>query len=232
MADRSLSFVTFDPAAISNYEAKLRVAAQVADRASDGEVIGAGSGTTAYLTLVELGQRQEAGRLREITIVSTSHEITLTAARLGLTVVDILTRRPDWLFDGADEVDPRGRLIKGRGGALLRERRLFDACPNRFVAADASKHVDRLGSKFPVPVEVAPPAVLDAATRLYDLGASDVTIRTGTGKDGPVITESGNLLLDCAFDSIPEGHSAAIAAVPGVVGSGLFEGYEYTLISV
>jgi ribose 5-phosphate isomerase A len=232
MADRSLSFVTFETAEISNLEAKQEVARQVADRAANGDVIGAGSGSTSYLILLELGRRHAEGQLGDIAVVSTSHEVTLTAARLGLTVVDILSRRPDWLFDGADEVDPSGRLIKGRGGALLRERRLFDACHRRFVAADASKHVERLGSRFPVPVEVTPPAVLDAAERLYDLGATDVSVRRGSGKDGPVITESGNLLLDCRFDAIPEGHSAAIGAVPGVVGSGLFEGYEFSLVSV
>jgi ribose 5-phosphate isomerase A len=232
MAGRSLSFITFDAAEISNLEAKRQVASRVADRAADGDVIGVGSGSTSYLTLLELGQRHADGQLRDISVVSTSHEVTLTAARLELTVVDILTRRPDWLFDGADEVDPAGRLIKGRGGALLRERRLFDACPERIVAVDPSKHVTRLGSRFPVPVEVMPPAVLDAATRLYELGATDVIVRRGTGKDGPVITEAGNLLLDCAFAQIPDGHSAAIGAVPGVVGSGLFEGYDYALVSV
>lgn len=230
MADRSLSFVTFEPAEISRLEAKRLVASRVADRASHGDVIGVGSGSTSYLTLLELGERLAAGRLRDIVVVSSSHEVTLTAARLGLTVVDILSRRPDWLFDGADEVDPDGRLIKGRGGALLRERRMFDACAERIVAADASKQVTRLGSRFPVPVEVTPPEVLDAATRLYNLGATEVALRRGTGKDGPVITESGNLILDCTFAEIPTGHSAAIHAVPGVVGSGLFEGYEFSLV--
>jgi ribose 5-phosphate isomerase A len=227
----SFSFITFTPEEISNYDAKLALARQVAERAKSGDVIGAGSGSTSYLTLLELGRRCAEGELADLLIVPTSYEVTFTAMRLGLTTVELATRSPDWVFDGADEVDPAARLIKGRGGALLRERLVFDAAAEILVMVDASKLVTRLGSRFPVPVEVVPAAAPAAVPQLLELGASTVEIRRAGGKDGPVITEAGNLLIDCTFSDIPLNHSHAIAAITGVVGSGLFEGYQFELIT-
>ncbi len=227
----TFSFITFTPDQISNYEAKAAVAGQVAARARSGDVIGAGSGTTSYLTLLELGRRAAAGEVSDLLIVPTSYEVTFTAMRLGLTTVELFTRTPDWMFDGADEVDETGRLIKGRGGALLRERLLFDASGEIIVVVDRSKLVTRLGSRFPVPVEVWPAAAPAAMLQRVELGADGVEIRRAGGKDGPVITEGGNLLLDCSFSDIPQNHSHAIGAITGVVGSGLFEGYRYELVT-
>jgi ribose 5-phosphate isomerase A len=163
-------------------------------------------------------------------LIPTSIESELTITGLGLVQADLAEVAPDWLFDGADEVDPDGNLIKGRGGALFREKLLFSACQLRRVLIDPSKRVDRLGVNFPVPVEVVPRAVSVAMAGLKALGASETIIRIGSGKDGPVLTEQGNLLLDCRFDRIEAGLEDQINLITGVLDSGLFQGYAPEII--
>ena len=166
-----------------------------------------------------------------MTLIPTSIEVQLTIANLGLRVGDLAADTPQWLFDGADEVDPDGSLIKGRGGALFREKMLFRATTDRRVIVDDSKLVDKLSSKFarsrsksyrwlclsPVP-----------NSRSSDPVALD--IRKGTGKDGPVITELGNLIVDARFEHIGADLETAIESIAGVVESGLFQGYAPTLV--
>jgi ribose 5-phosphate isomerase A len=225
-----VEFEAFDEDGISNREAKQGVADRLAGSAESGQTIGAGSGSTAYLAVKAIAARVAADELERITLVPTSLEIEMTIARLGLEVGDLFADRPEWLFDGADEVDPEGSLIKGRGGALFREKLLFKSTTDRRVLVDASKSVEKLGSKFPVPVEVVPPALPVVMPELESLGAEGIEIRTGSGKDGPVITELGNVIVDCRFDGIAGGLEAAIKSVTGVVESGLFQGYEPTLV--
>jgi len=230
-----IEFEAFDPEGIANLEAKRAVAGELAAEARSGQVIGAGSGSTAYLAVQAIADRVAAGDLQDVTLIPTSIEVQLTIARRaaetpGLALGDLAATRPDWLFDGADEVDPEGNLIKGRGGALFREKLMFGATDDRRVLIDPSKRVERLGQAFPIPVEVAPTALPVAAGPLADLGATEATIRTGTGKDGPVITESGNLLLDCHFDRITPDLEAEIKRITGVIESGLFQGYAPTVV--
>ncbi len=226
-----IPFETFDRESISNYEDKLRVARNLAGAVESGQVIGAGSGSTAYLAIHAIAERVAAGEISEVTLVPTSIEVQLTIAGLGLRVGDLAAVSPQWLFDGADEVDPEGNLIKGRGGALFREKILFRATPDRRVLVDASKMVQRLGSRFPVPVEVEPVALPVAIPALERLFPTEIGIRKAGGKDGPVITELGNLIVDCRFDEIPPDLEAAIKSITGVVESGLFQGYEPKLVS-
>jgi ribose 5-phosphate isomerase A len=98
------------------------------------------------------------------------------------------------------------------------------------LAIDPTKHVQRLGTRFPLPVEVHPGAVELVAKRLAELGSTSAVLRTGTGKDGPVITEAGFLLLEARFDEISLGLHEQIKAIPGVLETGLFEGYEYEIV--
>lgn len=225
-----VEFEAFSRFEISNREAKLAVADRIAAAAESGQTIGAGSGSTAFLAVHALSTRVKAGELQDIRLVPTSYEIEMTIAGLGLVVGDLFTDQPDWLFDGADEVDPEGSLIKGRGGALFREKLMFKATEDRRVIVDSSKSVTRLGSKFPVPVEVVPRALPMVLPELSGLGATETVIRTGAGKDGPVITELGNVIVDCRFDGIASDLEKAIKEITGVVESGLFQGYSPTLI--
>lgn len=230
-----IRFEAFNRGTISNLDGKLKVAREVASRVADGQVVGAGSGSTAWLALHAIASRLEVGELSEVTLIPTSLEIQLTIANLassrpGLRLGDLNLDQPEWLFDGADEVDPDGNLIKGRGGALLREKLLFRATGDRRVLIDGSKRVRKLGERFPVPVEVTPHALPLVGGPLAVLGATEITVRTGSGKDGPVFTESGNLLIDCRFEEVAPDLEAAIKQITGVVESGLFQGYDPIVI--
>lgn len=228
---REVVFEPFEASEISSYEAKFKVAEEVASLAESGQVIGAGSGSTAFLAVRAIAARVRHGELHDIRLIPTSIESELTITGLGLLQADLAEVAPDWLFDGADEVDPDGNLIKGRGGALFREKLLFASCQLRRVLIDSGKQVDRLGATFPVPVEVVPGAASVAIAGLKSLGATETKIRTGSGKDGPVLTEQGNLLLDCRFGQIGEGLENEIKLITGVLESGLFQGYGPEVIA-
>lgn len=199
--------------------------------AESGQVIGAGSGSTAFLAVRAIAARVRHGELHDIRLIPTSIESELTITGLGLAQADLAEVAPDWLFDGADEVDPDGNLIKGRGGALFREKLLFSACQLRRVLIDPGKRVDRLGTNFAVPVEVVPRAASVATAALKEIGAAETVIRTGSGKDGPVLTEQGNLLIDCRFEAIEDGLEDEISRIVGVLDSGLFQGYGPEVIA-
>lgn len=216
---------------ISNREAKEKIALKVARRASSGEVIGIGSGSTSFLTALALGKRVATENLN-VMVVPTSVEIELACAAVGLNVCCEAPIEIDFCFDGADEVDPSGRLIKGRGGALYRERLVFAASDKRLVVADASKSVDQLGCNFPVPVEVERSWIRAAHKRIGELDhVTDVALRIGVNKDGPVITESGRLLLDVTMSQIDEKDEALLLSVPGVCCTGIFSGFDFERIS-
>lgn len=214
------------PQAIAGLDEKQAVAARVAEQVADGQLIGIGSGSSTYLTLIAIGERVRAEGLK-VSVVCSSYETETAAARLGLPLLALGSVEPDWGVDGADEVDPDNRLIKGRGGAMFKEKILWTTARRMFLAADPSKFVDRLGSRFPVPVEVHRDGVVLVARELTRLGASEVSMRVASGKDGPVITEAGNLVLDARFPEIPQGMHAEIKLLPGVIETGLFEGFAF-----
>jgi ribose 5-phosphate isomerase A len=217
------------PREVKNLQVKLEVAGRIAERAADGQVIGIGSGSAAFLTLWAIGRRAASEQLN-VRVVTTSYETDLAASGLKLPLARLGQVTPDWGVDGADEIDGSGRLLKGRGGALFREKLLWNTSAHMMLAIDATKHVDRLGSHFPLPVEVHPNAVELVAGWLAEHGCRTAALRTGTGKDGPVFTESGFVVLDAHFDAIPIGLHAEIKAIPGVLDTGLFEGYEYEVV--
>lgn len=194
----------------------------------DGALLGLGSGTTAELMLGELATRIREG-LR-VTGVPTSERTRTLAASLGiplieLDAVDALTLS----IDGADEVTlPRLDLIKGRGGALLREKLTASASRFRIIIVDASKVVPVLATTQPVPVEVVPFGWRHTARRLAALGAQTALRAAGVAIEGdepaPFVTDGGNYILDCHFGPMlqPDTLAQQIKAVPGVVEHGLF----------
>lgn len=133
---------------ISNKASKELVAQEIAGLAKDGDVIGAGSGSTVYLTLFALAQRVKQESLH-IEIIPASAEISMTCIQLGLPQTTLWNKRPDWTFDGADEVDPHNNLIKGRGGAMFKEKLLIKSSGKTYIIVDESKLVSKLGSKYP-----------------------------------------------------------------------------------
>jgi ribose 5-phosphate isomerase A len=203
---------------------------QAAERAlafvENGMKVGLGTGSTSAKFVDLVGARVKAG-LR-ITGVPTSEATRAQAEGLGIPLATLEeTPRLDLTVDGADELDDRLRLIKGGGGALLREKIVAMASKRMIVIADASKLVGTLG-KFPLPVEVVRFGLNATRNMVAAVGAEagckgDVTLRLA--RDGaPFITDGGNLLLDCAFGRIdkPEALDEALKRVPGVVENGLF----------
>lgn len=210
---------------IANREEKEKAVRQVVARMKDGEVIGAGSGSTVYVALVAMAERIRRESIH-IEVVPASLEMSWVCSRLGIPQVPFLQVSPDWTFDGADEVDPAHNLIKGRGGALFREKLLICNSKEVHIVVDRSKRVDRLGSRFPVPVEVFPAALSYVERKLKEIGARELTLRHSEGKDGPLITENGNLILDVRFTGIYKELEEEIKKITGVVESGLFMGYR------
>lgn len=214
---------------ITNREEKQRVAARIASMVKDGDIIGVGSGSTAYLALIKIAERIRTENI-QVRAITTSHEIKMACAKLGIPLTSLLEYKPDWTFDGADEIDDNHNMIKGRGGAMFKEKLLISSSPRTYIIADASKMVSKLGSRFPVPVEVFPDALVHVDQALRSLSPQEIKLRMAQSKDGPVITENGNLILDVWFNNIPDNLEHAIKAITGVIESGLFMHYEIELI--
>ncbi|HYM77010.1 MAG TPA: ribose-5-phosphate isomerase RpiA [Candidatus Dormibacteraeota bacterium] len=188
----------------------------------DGQVVGLGTGSTAAYFIKLLGEQVKNGlRIRGIPTSVRSKEL---AESLGipLTTLDEC-QEIAVTVDGADEVDPQLRLIKGGGGAMLREKIVASATKQLVIVADASKQVARLG-KFPLPVEVIRFAQALVAKRITALGAQ---VQLRTGADGkPYVTDENNHVLDCRFGEIrdADGLAQELSQMPGVVEHGLFIG--------
>jgi ribose 5-phosphate isomerase A len=217
------------PVSIVDLEEKRAVAARAAVLVADGLTIGIGSGSATYLVLWAIGERVRRERL-SIRVVTSSYETEVAAGTLGIPTLPLGSVEPDWGVDGADELDPLGRLIKGRGGAMFHEKLLWSTCRRMYLAIDPSKRVERLGQGFPIPIEVDRHAVDLVGRALDGHGSARHQLRLAGGKDGPVITESGNLVIDAWFDQIPVGLHAELKALPGVIETGLFEGFSFEVL--
>ncbi len=217
---------------ISHEAEKDAIARKIALKAEDGDVIGFGSGSTSFLTALRIGERAAKEGLR-ISAVPTSPEIRLLCERLSIPVLSLGIKPLSWGFDGADEVDPHNRLIKGRGGAMTLEKLVIAHSPVTYILVDQTKFVTRLGEKHAVPIEALPEAALTLMEELkIRLSATAVALRkAGEAKDGPVVTASGNYILDAFFPSIPDSLEKEIKLLPGVIDSGLFIGYRVEIFS-
>lgn len=215
---------------ISNKEAKERVAKEMASRVREGDVIGVGSGSTSFLTIQAIARKIHKDNLN-VTAIPTSAEVSITCSILGVRTASLLNLRPDWAFDGADEVDPQNNLIKGRGGAMFHEKLVMRSSSENYILIDDSKLVSKLGEKFAIPVEVYPSAVHLVEENLIAIGAINTKLRLAKSKDGPVITEAGNLILDVKFHQVSESLEKEIKQIPGVIETGLFLGYDVKIIT-
>ena len=185
----------------------------------DDTAVGLGSGRAATAFVKALGERVAQG-LR-IKGVPTSDATAALARSMGISLVGLEAGDLDVDVDGADEVAPNLDLIKGWGGALVRERIVAMAARRRVILVDREKLVDHLGQRGRLPVEVIPFAKAFCQRRLTALGCRP-TVRLADGR--PFVTDNWNLILDCAVDPIddPRALERAIHAIPGVVDTGLF----------
>ncbi|MBX3051454.1 MAG: ribose-5-phosphate isomerase RpiA [Caldilineaceae bacterium] len=190
-----------------------------------GMVVGLGAGSTALKAIECIGERLADGRLTGIVGVPCSGQVATDAQRLGVPLTS-LDEHPaiDLTIDGADEVDPQLRVIKGGGGALLWEKIVAQASRQEVIIVDEGKLSDRLGTTWALPVEVIPFGWRTQLEFLAGLGAT-VTVRPGR-ENAPFRTDSGNLILDCNFGPMadPEALAAALNSRAGIVEHGLFIG--------
>jgi len=203
-------------------DCKFAVALAALDHVVEHSIIGLGSGSTLEHFIRELGARCRNGF--DIVGVPTSLQARLLAIECGVPLRDPMeTPTIDLAVDGADEVDPAGNLIKGGGAAHTLEKIIAVRARRFLVIVDQSKLVRRLGARFAVPVDVLPPALPWVLDQLRRLGAVP-TIRQGSGKIGPVISEVGNIVVDARFKSIPNPArlDRQLNDLPGVMGHGLF----------
>jgi ribose 5-phosphate isomerase A len=191
---------------------------------SSGTVIGLGTGSTVRPLLALLGERLAAGALRDVVAVPTSGDTAARCRALGIALTT-LDEHPELALavDGADEIGPRLDLIKGLGGALLREKLVARAAKRFVIVADASKRVRKLGTRAPVPVEVVPFGWSTHLVFFQKLGAESALRRTAAG--APFVTDEGHYIVDCRFRcgiKDPAAVARALARRPGIVEDGLF----------
>lgn len=213
---------------MSNDALKIAAAERALDYVESGMRLGLGTGSTAAKFVDLLGKKVAAGL--DVVCVATSRATEAQAAALGIRTAT-LDDMPflDVTVDGADEIDGELRMIKGGGGALLREKIVATASGRMIVIADASKLVETLGA-YPLPLEVVPFGLTATRNMIIALAADvgcegEIRVRTLPGGK-PFLTDGGNLILDCAFGRIeePEDLDEALKLIPGVVENGMFLG--------
>ena len=195
---------------------KQLAAEQAVEAVEPGMIVGLGTGSTIYYALLKLGEKVQSGL--DIIGIPTSKQTEEIATQQGISL-STLGQHPviDLTIDGADEVNPTLDLIKGAGGALVREKIIAHASERLVIIIDEGKRVEQLGSNFPVPVEVVPFGWGSTQLALNRI-CQGATLRPG------FVSDNGNYILDCAFDGMldPAATESEINNLPGVVDNGLF----------
>jgi ribose 5-phosphate isomerase A len=202
-------------------EPKQAAAERALEEVRDGMLLGLGTGSTASFFVAGVGRLVAEGM--DVSAVATSNATAEQAAALGIRLVTSVHRDLDLTVDGADEIDPGLNLIKGLGGALLREKVVAAASQRMVVIATSEKLVPSLGTRAPLPVEVMPLLWERTAAALEEMELRPVLRRAG---GDAFVSDNGNLILDCAFTPPrhPEELSTGLDRLPGVLGHGLFIG--------
>jgi ribose 5-phosphate isomerase A len=210
---------------LSNDGFKRRAASAAVERyVESGMVVGLGTGSTATFAVQRIGELVASGELRDLKGVPTSAKTTALANELGIPLATLSEARPRLTIDGTDEVSPDLALIKGRGGALLREKIVASSSEEGLiVVADSTKQVDILGSG-PLPVEIDTFGWEVTLEALASLGCEPELRMDWTDQGRPFVTDGGHYTADCKFDSIPDPASLEIEIkkTPGALESGLF----------
>ena len=214
---------------MNNLNEKKLVGEKAVEYIRDGMVVGLGTGSTVYYTIMKLGQLVKEG----LTIqgIPTSVQTEVLAKKVGIPIGNFKEiYQIDIAIDGADEIDSNLNLVKGGGGALLREKIIANAAKTFIVVATPSKLVENLGTQ-PLPVEVVPFGVELTEKHLRELGGNpDLRVVDGT----PFRTDNGNYIFDCSFSDLsqPKHLEEKLNLIPGVVENGLFIGMANMVISL
>lgn len=203
--------------------AKRAVGEAAARLVEDGMRVGIGTGSTAAFATAALGNRIKKEQLRVVGVPTSFYAEQLARKHgIPLSTLDEIERL-DLTMDGADEVDNRLNLIKGRGGAMTREKVIAAVSDRYVIMIDPSKRVERLGTRMPLPVEFLPMAAAPVRRAIEDLGGKP-GLRMGVRKDGPVVTDQGFWIFDVQFETIddPKWIGNEILHQPGVLDHGLF----------
>lgn len=224
---------------LSQKEQKALVGNAVIDRLFErgliksGMKIGLGTGSTAIIAVERLASYIRDGKVSGIKAVATSFQTHIACEENGIPVYTLNSKeiagKLDLSIDGADEIDPDNNLIKGGGAAHVQEKIVEYNTKRLVIIADESKLVPHLGTKFPLPVEIIPASRGPVVREMEKLGASCV-LRSCAGKDGPIVTDNGNQILDCVWSALPDGSSPVNPAkmedrvnkITGVVENGFF----------
>jgi ribose 5-phosphate isomerase A len=202
-------------------DAKRQVAKEAAMMVTDGQILGLGTGSTTHYFIQKLGERIQEEEI-DIMGIPTSYQSFFLARDCNIPITTLDEHLPDLAVDGADEVDPQLNLIKGGGAAHTLEKIVDSAADHFLVIVDESKIVKKLGD-FPVPVEVIPSALKPVTEEVKIMGGVP-SLRMAQMKDGPVVTDNNNFILDVQFSTIPnpEEMEKELNNIPGVVENGLF----------
>jgi ribose 5-phosphate isomerase A len=206
-------------------DAKQRAGEAALQHVKSGMIIGLGTGSTARYFIEAVASAVRNGQLRDVRAVPTSVDSEKLAVKSGIPVVTFAqTTRVDLTVDGADEIAPDLTLIKGLGGALLREKMVAQNSSKLIIIADASKLVTKLGTKSPLPVEVTPFGFEASECYLRGLDCVPTLRRAANGE--LFVTDNGNYIFDCKFAAIanPAELNQKLASRAGIVESGLFIG--------
>ena len=205
-------------------DAKRRAVLKALQPVRNGWIIGVGSGTTTSFAIAEISRLVKTKRF-ELSIVPTSHQIEHLAIAHGLRIRAINeVHAVDYAIDGADQVEvPSLNVVKGGGGAMLREKIVDSSAHKLVIVVDERKLAKHLGEKQPIPLEVLPLAYKSVQVKITNMGGR-ARLRESTGKVGPVVTDNGNFILDADFGRIayPTQLDHRLKMLPGVLETGLF----------
>lgn len=214
---------------IFNKQEKQKLAKKVCEKVKDGDVIGFGSGSTSFITACEIADKINKENIKIIAI-PTSHEINILCSKLNIPTAGLIEKKPDWSFDGADEVAPNNWLIKGKGAAMFKEKLNIKNSKLVYILADNSKFVNNLCEKHPIPIECFPDSVKYVKEEILKLGATEINLRKVEGQDVPFVTENGNLILDAKFENVSSSLEKELKSIVGVIETGLFINYDNIVI--
>jgi ribose 5-phosphate isomerase A len=205
-------------------EAKRKAVLKALEPIKNGWIVGIGSGSTTAYAVAELGRIMKTGKI-DVSVVPTSHQVENLAIAHGLKILTMNESfTVDYAIDGADQVEEASlNLIKGGGGAMLREKIVDSAARKLAIVVDQTKLSRHLGGRRPVPLEVLPFAYRHVQSRIVRMGGR-AKLRESGGKVGPVVTDNGNFVLDADFGRIdkPGALERQLRKIPGILETGLF----------